>query len=235
MQLELNFRDWLLEEHNRNDHRFQRFRDRVNFGKAIEKKVMDALTNMFGWDIDPSTESQDMHEKVDGWIMSGDDRVGILTEMTPLQVKYRDTGNDILMEVVKKWSDDMLDIPPESCCTGRDMKGMASLYAVLDKDGRIIRMRRVSEARSLAMSLFRRLLESSKKCITLDGSQIRFTKDPSTHLPKVMAYLNPTSFNWKVDYKLDQPIWEMIWDDPKKAVFSSTETGTISQSLSEWS
>jgi hypothetical protein len=236
MQLELYFKDWLLEEHNRDDHRFQKFRDRVNFGKDIEKKVMEALIHMYGWDIDPSTDSQDMHEKVDGWIMQTDDKVGILNEMTPLQVKYRDTGDDLLMEVIKKWSPDMLDIPCESCCTGRDMKGLATIYAVLDQGGRIIRMRKVHEARTLARHLLRRLFEEHRsnpktKCITLDKSQIRFTRDPSTRLPKVIAYLNPESFQWKVDYKLDKPIWEMRWDDPEKVAFFSTGTGMTSKKL----
>jgi hypothetical protein len=236
MQLELNFRDWLLNEHNRSDHRYQKFRDRVNFGKDIEKKVMEALINMYGWDIDPSTDSQDMHEKVDGWIMHTDDKMGIMSEMTPLQVKYRDTGNDLLMEVIKKWSPDMLDIPCESCCTGRDMKGLATIYAVLNQDGRIIRMRKTHEARTLTMHLLRRLFEShksnpKKKCITLDGSQIRFTKDPSSHTSKVIAYLNPESFQWKVDYKLDKPIWEMTWDDQEKVAFFSEETGSTSKRL----
>jgi len=212
MQLGLNFRQFidLLEEHDRFDHRFQNMKNRVDFGKAIEQKVIEALIEDYGWVIDPSEESQDIFQKIDGWIISGDDRIksALLSETTPMQIKYRDTGDDVLMEVVRKWKPDMVN-SIETCCTGRDMKGMAKLYAVLNKSGTVIRIRAANEARSLARNLLQRLVDSKKKVITLDGSQIRFTRDPRTKVMKVNAYLNPASFKWKLDYKLNKSIHDV--------------------------
>lgn len=176
----------------RDMNRVMGFQQRVQFGKNIESKVIEALKRELGWEIEPPSAADDMYGKIDGWLVQAGHKVGI-------QVKYRDTGNDILFEVEKN------DRP------GRDMKSQADLYACLNKSGNVIRIRLAAEAKRIAQEMFKRLQVSGSKVVTTEKGQIRYQTDPeNASIEKVVAYINPDAFTGaKKDINLSSAIWNV--------------------------
>lgn len=187
---------------NRQSNRFQGINDRVAYGKSIEALVIQALIDNCGWNITPATPGQDKHQKIDGWVKFGDGAP------LALQVKYRDTGDDILLEVVKVWHEEENLRQP-----GRDMVGKAEIYACLNSSGTVIYARLASEAKEKAQKLLdeflQRMTDSQhpvKSHRNGDG-EIKLVNDPSTRQLKINAYLNPQAFQKKSDCTLKAPIW----------------------------
>lgn len=159
----------------RQNNKFQSFHSRVDYGKSIEKQIFDSMVDC-GFDLKPATTSEDMHDKIDGWWK----RNGL---GSPIQIKYRDTGDDILFEVLKDYKK---NIP------GRDMVSKAKYYAVLDKAGRRINIVNVDEAKSL----IRKALQSvEKEGFDMNGNfrmgrlMLRVRNDPSSGQEKLMAFI----------------------------------------------
>lgn len=197
----MTFKNWLeLTEHRRGPvggafgrqtragNRFQSMDSRVSFGKKIERQILDALKEASGWDIVPSAASADMKDKIDGYVKTE-------SKLTPIQIKYRDTGDDILMEVEK-------DGRP-----GRDMVGMAQLYVVLNQMGTTIRVRSANEAKQIAEQMKQDLFASGNLVHTSAQGQIRMQNDPRDGKHKIIAYIKAESFQKKMDFQLKKRIW----------------------------
>lgn len=69
---------------------------RVALGKLREKQIADALRQQHGLDIRNATDFQDKHRKIDRWLHVSNERV-------PLQIKFRNKGDDLLFEVYDKF------------------------------------------------------------------------------------------------------------------------------------
>jgi hypothetical protein len=200
----LNFAQWLfLEENSRQLNRFQSRDERVQFGKSKEAQILNAMSAQHGWVIQEVSSGRDMHQKIDGMLVSATDMP--ISLPAPIQVKYRDTGNDILMEVTWAFKDNYSS-SIEDLLTGRDMKGIAKLYVSLDLSGTLIRVRLADEAKSIAKKLLEGLIQSRKKVFNLGRHQIRVVRDPDDGRQKINAFLDPNDFNWKKDYSI-QDIW----------------------------
>jgi hypothetical protein len=87
---------------------------RVKAGKKMEQRIIDSM-NSAGIIVTPATAQEDMYQKIDGWL-----------DGQSLQIKYRETGNDILFEVYKDWIKGI---------EGRDLCGKADLYACVNLAG----------------------------------------------------------------------------------------------------
>ena len=115
------------------------------------------------------------------------------------------------MEVIKPWSDSYLKDRSSNIFTGRDMKGLSQLYIVANKEGTIIRIRSAHEAKEMAKQLVYKLIDHRNKTgehFYNDGSsEVRMTNDPRNNTPKIMAFLDPNLFKWKVNYS-NANIWE---------------------------
>lgn len=74
-----------------------------------------ASMNAAGIIVTPATAQEDQYQKIDGWL-----------DGQSLQIKYRETGDDILFEVYKDWYKDI---------EGRDLCGKAELYACVNRSG----------------------------------------------------------------------------------------------------
>jgi hypothetical protein len=134
-----------LQPLERDKVRFAQMDQRVRFGRSIEEKVVDALRIYAGWTIVPAEKSQDMFDKIDAWVVKDGAK-------TSIQIKYRDTGTgDILFEVEKNGK------------PGRDMVGKALLYAVLNKEGNLIRELRPKCLRNLSRVVFLRSKQTRVK------------------------------------------------------------------------
>lgn len=93
--------------------------DRVKHGLAMESKIATSLQKA-GLNIQESTNREDILKKVDRWIVKNGVR-------TPLQIKFRESGEDVLFEVY----DTFVGWNNPKNKTGRDMEGIATQYAVL--------------------------------------------------------------------------------------------------------
>jgi hypothetical protein len=92
---------------------------RVEGGRKVEQFVIDKLIKS-GFNTTKASDSDDMIKKVDVWLKTKGEKVGI-------QIKFRETGNDILFEVF----DTFYDFHDGRNKKGRDMIGEAKKYAVL--------------------------------------------------------------------------------------------------------
>lgn len=185
----------------------QDINSRVKFGKGAEAKILNALREQHGWVIAGATNEQDMYGKIDGIVRKADQQIPIELP-APIQVKYRDSGDDILLEVVWKLTDP--NAPVESLLTGRDMVGKSTLYACANQAGTLIRVRSAQEAKQIARGLLEKLLASKRSVYTDGSNQIRIVNDPRDQRTKVNAFINPNSFSWKADYPV-----ESIWAEPE--------------------
>lgn len=216
----MNFAQWLFLEENLQSNRFQSREERVKSGKRQEARILNSMTTEHGWNIKQVSESQDKFDKIDGVLVHSPEPIPV-SFPCPIQIKYRDTGDDLLMEVVWEFKN-QYNSPIEQLLTGRDMKGSAKLYLCLNKLGTIVRVRLAEEAKNLAKSLLDGLLKSRKRFFNIGKSQIRITEDPESKRTKINAYIDPNdpSFSWKKDYpvmNLWQPeVQEPIKQDPSQ-------------------
>lgn len=165
---------------------------RSGAGRDIEKLVMRALREVAGWKIEDASMKQDMVDKIDGWKIDG-------AKKTPIQVKFRDSGNDIAVKV--EWRGK----------PGRDMRGGAELYAVLDQSGYNIRVRRADEVKRIAERMLAEFNRNGRpSMLRLDDGDIRKSYDPFDGYPIVMAYINPESpsFTYQENFRLPKVVWQ---------------------------
>ena len=89
-------------------------RERVEAGKKVESAIIAKL-NEIGMKLSQPTNSEDILQKVDAWYVNKQGkRVGI-------QIKYRESGSDLLFEVF----DTFVEFKSDKNKMGRDMIGLA--------------------------------------------------------------------------------------------------------------
>jgi hypothetical protein len=98
-------------------------RTRVRNGRNRENQIAKALKEQHGLPLVEPTEAEDKYRKIDRWLVQGDSR-------TAVQIKYRESGDDLLVEVWDKW----FGWGHEFNKLGRDVQGDSKLYAVLRLD-----------------------------------------------------------------------------------------------------
>ena len=161
---------------------------RVKQGLNRERQIADALKYQAGLPIEDATGFEDRERKIDRWIAYPGNRVA-------LQIKYRETGADLLFEIYDKfygWNDPKNKI-------GRDMIGDATEYAVLLQDRKTVVMVPVAIAkRAIAI-----MLEGAQQRWTVEhpyGATFRYfaqgvklelkvQPDPRDGRPKMVAYI----------------------------------------------
>lgn len=172
-----------------NHTRFLENSVRVRHGLNRERQIAEALKLQAGLPIEDATDAEDRERKVDRWIAYKGNRVA-------LQIKYRETGEDLLFEVYDKffgWSDPRNKI-------GRDMLGDATEYAVLLQDRKTIVMVPVAVAKS-AINI---MIEGAQRQWTVQGTnggatfryfangaklELKVQRDPRDGRPKMVAYI----------------------------------------------
>ena len=71
---------------------------RVAAGKKMELRIIDSM-NAAGFMVTAATAQEDLYQKIDGWL-----------DGQSIQIKYRETGDDILFEVYKDWTKALRDV-----------------------------------------------------------------------------------------------------------------------------
>ena len=171
-----------------NHTRFLDNATRVRHGLNRERQIADALRTQAGLPIEDATGMEDRERKVDRWIAYPGKRV-------TLQIKYRETGEDLLFEVYDKffgWDDPKNKV-------GRDMMGDSTEYAVLLQDRKTIVMVPVAVAKR-AIGI---MVEGAKRQWTVEGPhgstfryftngcklELKVQRDPRDGRPKMVAYI----------------------------------------------
>lgn len=164
------------------------YADRIAAGKITEKAILDALRKQ-GVVIENATPEEDSNDKIDGWIVENGTR-------NALQVKFRETGDDILFEVVK---DLHKDIP------GRDSVSKAHYYLVMDRYGnaRLFLTEPIKKLAQQLLTIAKGLWHTGKTRWKGIGWELKITIDRANGHTKLMAYFNPGKFDclgeWKVE------------------------------------
>lgn len=167
------------------------YQKRISAGKNIEQKILNALRDK-GYKIEDPTPSEDMHDKIDGWWIN---KKGT---RFPVQVKYRETGDDIIFELVQDFSTKNL---------GRDMKTKAVVYIVTDTH-RITRMFLVKPIKEKAQEITKVVLDALRENPTQTafsgkGWQAKVQTDRAHGQRKLMAYLSPSLFSALATWNLN--------------------------------
>ena len=169
-------------------------RERVRTGKEREDKIYRFLKPIVEANGDTTrlpTPAEDMHDKIDFFIVrknnGGEDGV---------QIKYRDDMPDVLMELMKPFKPNIVDVK-DSDMTGRDMKGNAKFYAVLSPDRTKLYWCAADTLKAFAKQAAKGFFERRKYGI-MDKTfkynpniMLKVAYDPKSLEEKLMGFFNP--------------------------------------------
>lgn len=173
---------------NHNTHAREDSRLRVRNGRERERQIANALRDL-GLQVQDATEYEDKQRKIDRWLVQDGKRVA-------LQIKYRETGDDLLFEVYDRF--DGWDNPTNKI--GRDMQGDAKLYAVLKTDRETVVMVPTAQAKGIindmisaaqnvgwtAEALYSKTL---RYFVAGQKAELKWQRDPADGRGKLVAYI----------------------------------------------
>jgi hypothetical protein len=172
------------------------YSDRIEAGKRVEHSILNGLRQK-GIKIEDPTVQQDKYDKIDGWWV---DTKG---KKYPVQVKFRQSGDDILFELIK---DIDRDIP------GRDIISKAILYLVADRSGttRLFHTQPIKDKAQQVLKMIEKEMETDPQKTEWSGPgwQAKLQVDRAHGQRKVIAYFRPTSFNALATWNLN--IYEAV-------------------------
>lgn len=166
---------------------------RIQRGKDAESTILNAFRNR-GIKIDPATPHEDKHLKIDGWWYGGKKRYAV-------QVKFRESGDDILFELIKDFDRGVF---------GRDFLSQAEVYLVADRMG-TVRMYSVKQFKEFAEKLIEYAFTELEKDATKTNWagkkwEMKMQVDRAHGQRKLMAYFEPDLFKplkeWDLKLKL---------------------------------
>lgn len=169
--------------------------ERVRIGVSRENQIAEALRNQAGLDIQEATADEDKgYQKIDRWFVQDGKRHG-------MQIKFRETGSDILFEVYDTFHG--FDVKKNKL--GRDMIGRAKYYTVLSQDQKTAHIVPVAVAHEIIHEAMEMIQEYGWTTVKRSGSvfkwfkngqkiEIRLTTDPKDGRPKIMAFIPPEVF-----------------------------------------
>jgi hypothetical protein len=158
------------------------YKSRVNAGKNKESKIISQLKK-FGVDIEEPTPEEDMYDKIDGWINQNGKR-------TSVQIKFRESGDDILFEIMKDF---------DKGREGRDLIGKSELYLVVNRAG-LGRLLLTSEIKKLAKQFVKAVPQAiqqnpEKNSWKGEGWEVKLTYDRATGQRKLIGFFSPNIFS----------------------------------------
>lgn len=148
---------------------------------------------MNGLTINEATPEEDQQDKIDGWMV---DKAG---DKHSIQIKYRETGDDILFEVVKD-----LDKSYE----GRDMVSKAEFYVIVNRTG-YCRLFLTAPIKKWAQKLLAMAMQdlsvkrSKRNWKGIRPWEMKITIDRAHGNRKLMAYFSPTMFEAIGEWQLN--------------------------------
>jgi hypothetical protein len=189
--------------------RFLDNRSRVERGRHREEQLIEALRKQHSLALKPPTEAQDKEQKIDCFLEADGKKIAV-------QIKYRETGDDVLVEVYDRW----LGWDNQNNKAGRDMIGKAERYVVLRQDRKSV----VMTETAIIKQLVYRMVNSAKangwtedkgeqqKTLRyhLPGGkcELKVQRDPHDGRTKMMAYIPATVFTMQYHaqtFKVNMP------------------------------
>lgn len=189
--------------------RFLESRERVRHGKTREKQIADALKEQAGLNLQDASDSEDKEQKIDRWLISNGKK-------TAVQIKYRETGDDLLVEVFDKWN----GWDNQNNKIGRDMIGDARLYAVLRMDKKTVVLVKTNTLKHIVNDMLQAAktigwtVDNGDKNKSLQYSraggrcELRVQRDPRDGRAKMVAYIpaNVLTFEGQAEvYRINLP------------------------------
>jgi len=156
---------------------------RIADGKAVEKKIISALRSN-GIKVEDPTAHEDMHDKIDGWFVYKDGT------RHSVQIKFRESGDDILFEIIKNWDANII---------GRDLVSKAEYYLIVDRNGygRLFNTQPIKLMAEKVLHFVKETLKLNANRTTWEFAnkwQAKITIDRAHGNRKLMAYFNPSTF-----------------------------------------
>jgi hypothetical protein len=170
----------------------QDYRDRVKQGRKIEQEIIETMRQN-GMKISNPSSNDDIFKKVDAWFNKDGERIGI-------QIKFRETGSDLLFEVYDKF----FGFNDPNNKIGRDLQGDAKLYAVklnsqivmVDKAKAVDAINEmIDEARCNGWSESNSCTKTLYYELDNQELQLKLQHDPSDGRKKMVAYIPKEFFN----------------------------------------
>lgn len=160
--------------------------NRIAAGRAVEKSIVNQLRQK-GHRFDPPTVQQDKEDKIDGIYVSKNG------QRYTVQIKFRETGDDIIFEIVKNWDQGTM---------GRDLKSKADLYLVADRTGltRLFYTKPIKEKAKEILAMVDN--EPDKDRWAGNGWEAKIQQDRATKETKLMAYFDPKAFETLFTWQL---------------------------------
>lgn len=177
----------------------QNRRERVETGRTKEGHIAKALKEQHNLTILHATDQEDKEQKIDRWLIKDGKKIAV-------QIKYRETGEDILFEVFDRW--ESWGSPLNKL--GRDMIGQAELYACLIKKNcfvipTIIAKNTINDmlqyVQNYGWTQKEKVFRYHKNGVVCE---LRVQHDNASGQKKIVAYIPPAFFQAEV-YKLSLP------------------------------
>lgn len=154
---------------------------RVKAGQKLEAIIRKKLQDLGVW-VRNASEQEDKVDKIDGYIHVGGKDASV-------QIKQRQTGDDIIFEVFCDINDSMPN--------GRDFNGKADWYACRDRNGKLTLVP-TANLKKVAREFLARHGRVIDRPIRFNGAQFRNTTDNHSGQPKLMAYFPTSDYGYKV-------------------------------------
>lgn len=172
--------------------------ERVRRGVLREQHIAEAL-GRHGFQIIDATGDEDKgRQKIDRWLVVNGQKKG-------MQIKFRETGSDILFEVFDTFHD--WDHPHNK--VGRDMIGDAEVYACLidgvchllpTKAAHKIIKEAMAIIRQFGWTIERHNMATFRWTIGGHRIEVKKTTDPRDGRTKIMAYIPASIFEGEAEY-----------------------------------
>lgn len=158
--------------------------ERVRRGREVELRILERMRES-GMHLTEPTYAEDAYAKIDAWWqdVSGSERKGV-------QIKYRETGDDILFEVYKDW---------DRYVVGRDLAGTADYYMTVDRrgNGSLVPVKALKDKVHAALAAIERdgwtFPEREHYVNRTEGIDVKIREDAYHGQRKCMAYVHPRS------------------------------------------
>lgn len=163
---------------------------RIEAGKRVEKNILDSLRAL-GYKIQDPTSHEDKYDKIDGWWIDKKDN------KYPLQIKFRESGDDIIFEMMKD---------ADRQVVGRDMISKAVIYLVANRQGftRMYLTKLIKEKAKELLDMVQkdRAENPFKSTWRGHGWEIKLTVDRAYGQRKIMGFFDPDMFTASASWQL---------------------------------
>lgn len=172
------------------------YEQRIHDKEAQEKELWDRIKNKIPWTVEQTTQQQDQGG-IDA-IITGL-KGGRPSPKSSIQLKMRQSGDDVLLEVIRPWPPKDLNNP----WTGRDLKTNVYLYYCVDTKG-LLRIFAADMLKNTAKDLASQFIARNKnnpsiRSANFPQGEVKIVTDPSQQasytlgkVDKLVVFIRPS-------------------------------------------